>query len=71
MGDLGESAAPAFPWRIYLSWSLSAWGDRMWHFAGSIFMAKLEGHDSLRCVTTHSRLNKKKLNTSILLPRCA
>ncbi|XP_058867600.1 solute carrier family 40 member 1 [Acipenser ruthenus] len=36
---------PKFP--IYVSGALSMWGDRMWHFAISVFLIELYGHNLL------------------------
>ncbi|KAE8580126.1 hypothetical protein XENTR_v10024317 [Xenopus tropicalis] len=32
---------------LYLSYALSTWGDRMWHFAVSVFLVELYGHSLL------------------------
>uniref|UniRef100_A0A3Q3AYC3 Solute carrier family 40 member n=1 Tax=Kryptolebias marmoratus TaxID=37003 RepID=A0A3Q3AYC3_KRYMA len=32
---------------IYVSGALSMWGDRMWHFAISVFLIELYGHNLL------------------------
>jgi hypothetical protein len=41
------------PWKIYVSRALSAWGDRMWSFAGGVFMTYLDQSDSLRLVAIY------------------
>ena len=40
------------PWKIYISRTLSAWGDRLWAFGAGIFMVEL-APENLRLVSIY------------------
>ena len=42
----------SFPWKIYLSRALSAWGERIWMFGAGIFMVNLNP-ENLRLVAIY------------------